>query len=107
MSEIKSCPFCGSEVNEKDCIEEWYGWSVVCDYCDSSGANRDKKEDAIKVWNQRPYDFDMPAIVKKVQQLEELISDFVKAWDTGEIAYWHEGHVNLYRQMVKPCKQPE
>jgi hypothetical protein len=24
-----------------------------------------------QAWNQRPYDYDMPAIVKKVQQLEK------------------------------------
>jgi hypothetical protein len=28
-------------------------------------------------WNQRPYDYDMPAIVKKVQRLEKAINQAI------------------------------
>ena len=68
--EIKPCPFCGSEIEEKDFVEEWIGWWVTCPVCDSLPAPT-TKEEAMQQWNQRPYDFDMPAIVKKVQRLEK------------------------------------
>lgn len=72
--EIKPCPFCGSEIEEKDFVEEWIGWWVTCPVCDSLPVPT-TKEEAMQQWNQRPYDYDMPAIVKKVQELQYDLSE--------------------------------
>lgn len=90
--EIKPCPFCGSN-NDLSIIS--YGtlehghFYVQCKKCGANGpqAKINKNnidhllrihDKAIKAWNQRPYDYDMPAIVKKIQQLQ-LENDKTKA----------------------------
>ena len=103
--EIKPCPFCGSE--DVEVFPNYGRYFAACCDCGSEGPNKERKEEAIRKWNQRPYDFDMPAIVKKVQQFEELVSSLIMAWDTGAIALWNENDIDIYRKMVKPCKQPE
>jgi len=68
--EIKPCPFCGSDGFNGTTITFYY---VYCGNpkCNMFGPNKKTEQDAINAWNQRPYDYDMPAIVKKVQQLEK------------------------------------
>jgi Lar family restriction alleviation protein len=69
--QIKPCPFCGS--NEDISIFSHYddcNFALFC-ACGFGGVTKKTREDAIQAWNQRPYDYDMPAIVKKVQQLEK------------------------------------
>ena len=109
--EIKPCPFCGSdEVKEFKKVNQLHKvelFGVCCWDCGGESGISGIKEEAIQKWNQRPYDFDMPAIVKKVQQFEELVSSLIMAWDTGAIALWNENDIDIYRKMVKPCKQPE
>lgn len=69
-NEIKPCPFCGGKASIQTSIRFQY---VSCQNpeCDSFGPNGLDEYEAIKLWNQRPYDYDMPAIAKKVQQLEK------------------------------------
>ncbi len=77
-NEIKPCPFCGSDkslttemifpISKKQNEFDWY---VICNRCSVYGPYTSSEDGAIKKWNQRPYDYDMPAIVKKVQQLEK------------------------------------
>ena len=109
--EIKPCPFCGS--NEIYCNDE-YLYSFVCQNCYSSSGKRTTHLEAIKAWNQRPYDYDMPAIVKKVQQLEEDLQEALfalKAW----CFMFPDGVSKLDKDIlekhnlieVSECKQPE
>ena len=67
---IKPCPFCGSKARIRSAISFEY---ISCENkkCEAFGPNGESKYEAIQKWNQRPYDFDMPAIVRKVQQLEK------------------------------------
>lgn len=67
--EIKPCPFCGSEVTETRQRNAFY--YVTCWNCRAESNLQLTKTSAIEIWNRRPYDYDMPAIVKKVQQLEK------------------------------------
>ncbi len=98
--EIKPCPFCDS--NESSIIF-YYDFAVRnCDKCEMQGPPANNETLANISWNQRPYDYDMPAIVKKVQQLVEQNKQF-------------QEQVNYYRNQVEkiskiwgvPCKQPE
>lgn len=67
--EIKPCPFCGSEDTS---ILFYHSFCVrACDICESQGAAKENEIKANEAWNQRPHDYDMPAIVKKVRQLEK------------------------------------
>ena len=76
--EIKPCPFCGSDAEYDDFTE-----AVTCvnKTCNSYGPDGKNDYDAIQKWNQRPYDYDMPAIVKKVRQLEEQNKELQKELD--------------------------
>lgn len=47
MTEIKPCPFCGS-----DCTEIGYWSYVVCRSCDASGPTGQSEERAIELWNK-------------------------------------------------------
>ena len=71
--EIKPCPFCGSDT-EVFFYEIGYAY-IEClnDECMAMGPDGNTKEEAIQKWNQRPYDYDMPAIVKKVQRMEAAL----------------------------------
>ena len=74
--EIKPCLYCKSkkvttEINVISFHQKVFDWFVFCVNCGARGPIENTEEKAIETWNQRPYDFDMPAIVKKVQQLEE------------------------------------
>jgi len=82
MSEkIKNCPFCNNESGngEVELVKNTKTAStldrnlfkVTCWRCGAESGARDSEEYAIWQWNKRPYDYDMPAIVKKVQQLEK------------------------------------
>lgn len=51
MSELKPCPFCGSDVGEP--IECTNGWYIVCDECGTAGLAYDSKAEAIAAWNRR------------------------------------------------------
>ena len=125
--EIKPCPFCGS--NDLSVIS--YGninsgcFYVICKKCNTEGPKVTIEKNelehilnihdlAIQKWNQRPYDYDMPAIVKKVQQLEEDLQEALfalKAW----CFMFPDGVSKLDKDIlekhnlieVSECKQPE
>ena len=52
MTEIKNCPFCGS-----DALEIWHRLngtqSITCENCDTIGPRADLGSKAIKAWNTR------------------------------------------------------
>jgi len=77
--EIKPCPFCGSEVIEVSWIDDLC--HVYCVECQSKTNDFDTYDDALMFWNQRPYDYDMPAIVKKVKELETKNKELQKELD--------------------------
>lgn len=113
MSYAKDCPFCGSNESHY----EWITTNIVviqCDDCNAHGTTAYTEDDALDAWNQRPYDYDMPAIVKKVQRLETQVTallvlldgfrnadpyiEFSQAWQDANKA-------NLLGFLS--CKQPE
>lgn len=110
--EIKPCPFCGSE--DVEVFPNYGRYFAACCDCGSEGPNKERKEEAIRKWNQRPYDYDMPAIVKKVQRLEEDLQEALfalKAW----CFMFPDGVSKLDKDIlekhnlieVSECKQPE
>ena len=51
MTELKSCPFCGSD---KLIIPDLFSHIVVsCDGCGTDGPAKKNEKDAIKAWNTR------------------------------------------------------
>jgi len=85
MSEIKPCPFCGSKFvilqNDYSVINQIRMVYMACVNCKSYGPDKPTKEAALQAWNQRPYDYDMPAIVKKVKELETKNKELQKELD--------------------------
>jgi Lar family restriction alleviation protein len=112
MSEqIKPCPFCSSE--DVEVFSNYGRYFVTCCDCGSEGPNKEGKEEAIKGWNQRPYDYDMPAIVKKVQRLEAAINQAITdcipllSWiDDDDTAVEMVEHLSEILGGAL-CKQPE
>jgi Lar family restriction alleviation protein len=117
MSELKRCPFCNGFVTENEIdFGEWSNmWSISCNDCHASTGNHFKKQDAIKAWNQRPYDYDMPAIVRRVQQLETqvtallvLLDGFRNADPYMEFSQaWQDADKAGLLGFLTSCKQPE
>jgi len=81
FDELKDCPFCGNKSgrNQVETIR-WTNTAatlhrnksqVICRNCNATAGAHLNSGDAVRAWNQRSYDYDMPAIVKKVQQLEK------------------------------------
>lgn len=110
-NEIKPCPFCGSEDTS---ILFYHSFCVrTCDICESQGAAKENETKANEAWNQRPYDYDMPAIVKKVQRMEAAINQAIT--DCIPLLSWIDDDDTAV-QMVEHlsevlggalCKQPE
>ena len=108
--EIKPCPFCGSDAEYDDFTE-----AVTCvnKTCNSYGPDGKNDYDAIQKWNQRPYDYDMPAIVKKVQRLEAAINQAIT--DCVPLLSWIDDDdtaVEMVEHLSEIlggalCKQPE
>ena len=124
--EIKPCPFCGS--NDLSVIS--YGninsgcFYVICKKCNTEGPKVTIEKNelehilnihdlAIQKWNQRPYDYDMPAIVKKVQRLEAAINQAIT--DCVPLLSWIDDDdtaVEMVEHLSEIlggalCKQPE
>ncbi len=114
MSEIKPCPFCG---NSEDLVIRGRVLSYIyCWNCGAESGLADSKDEAIEAWNQRPYDYDMPAIVKKVQRMEAALKIFAnpESWnDKGYSSYtefpFAKGDpITIAKQALgESCKQPE
>ena len=117
MSEIKPCPFCGSKFvilqNDYSVINQIRMVYMACVNCKSYGPDKPTKEAALQAWNQRPYDYDMPAIVKKVQRMEAAINQAIT--DCIPLLSWVDDDDTAV-QMVEHlsevlggalCKQPE
>ena len=55
---LKTCPFCGAEVEVvKDFESCFEGYSVWCKNCHSSSAIYYDKTDAVEAWNRRTNDY--------------------------------------------------
>ena len=111
MSEIKPCPFCG---NSEDLVIRGRVLSYIyCWNCGAESGLADSKDEAIEAWNQRPYDFDMPAIVKKVQRMEAAINQAIT--DCIPLLSWvndDDTAVEMVEHLSEVlggalCKQPE
>lgn len=50
MSELKPCPFCGSD---KIIISNWGMWRCWCSNCLAKADDMIRKKDAIEAWNRR------------------------------------------------------
>ena len=116
MSEIKPCPFCGSNEVEpfKKVNHELFGF--CCWNCGAESGFGGTEKRAIEKWNQRPYDYDMPAIVKKVQRMEAALKIFAnpESWnDEGyssytEFPFVKGDPIQLAKEALgESCKRPE
>jgi Lar family restriction alleviation protein len=79
----KSCPFCGSNNICFNFDSETKTYNIQCQKCYARTGYAFTHEKAREAWNQRPYDYDMPAIVKKVQQLEKENEQLKKMLELG------------------------
>ena len=79
--EIKPCPFCGSEMVEIHWTDKTICF-IECVECEARTGEIEGGDEAIDLWNQRPYDYDMPAIVKKVQELQYDLSEALTVLQT-------------------------
>jgi Lar family restriction alleviation protein len=90
--EIKPCPFCGSnEVEQFKKVNQIHDvklFGYCCWNCGAESGISGIEEEAIQKWNKRPYDYDMPAIVKKVQQLEKENEQLKKMLELGVNYEW-------------------
>lgn len=68
--EIKPCPFCGADTHY-EYLDRTRFYYIQCNNCNAMARGAATYEGAVNYWNMRHYDYDMPAIVKKAQQLEK------------------------------------
>lgn len=52
MSELKPCPFCGTEARTMY-VEDLGEWIAFCYYCGCTMEYYDSEESVIKAWNRR------------------------------------------------------
>lgn len=103
MSEIKPCPFCGSE----DVKYNSLAGCVICKACHSYGPNAAKEENAVKKWNAAPRKKDMKMekcckncvhiskeVDGKVYCVEEVDADY-------SCKYWEQ--VNPFESNPRLC----
>ena len=110
--EIKPCPFCGSEMVEIHWTDKTICF-IECVECEARTGEIEGGDEAIDLWNQRPYDYDMPAIVKKVQRLEAAINQAIT--DCVPLLSWIDDDdtaVEMVEHLSEIlggalCKQPE
>ena len=53
MSDLKPCPFCGSNNYSVDSYDRHHRWYAWCNDCHALLVGRDTKEEAIEAWNER------------------------------------------------------
>ena len=70
MSEIlKPCPFCGSPAHSG---HQRYGWFVECDVpCGGFMGFNQTEESAVKDWNTRFIDLDLPDRIRKMEMKDD------------------------------------
>ena len=75
MTELKNCPFCGSEKDLFSMPREMFisngvsknvGWSCICAHCDAHVWGREQ-EDTEATWNARPIEDALQARIDELQ----------------------------------------
>ncbi len=109
----KSCPFCCSNNICFNFDSETKTYNIQCQKCYARTGYAFTHEKAREAWNQRPYDYDMPAIVKKVQRMEAAINQAITdcipllSWiDDDDTAVEMVEHLSEILGGAL-CKQPE
>ena len=83
MSELKKCPFCGSEKELFSMPREMFisngvsknvGWSCICAHCDAHVWGREQ-EDTEATWNARPIE---DALQARIDELETAINTVIE-----------------------------
>jgi Lar family restriction alleviation protein len=83
MSELKPCPFCGSESAEAERAFGFY-W-IGCHNCGAKGGSDLLKEKAIEAWNRRADDIDIPIYDKETRH-ENCTVQILENTETGRIS---------------------
>src|SRR5690606_3441847 len=117
IEQIKPCPFCGSDEVEQfkkvNRIHDVKLLGYCCWNCGAESGIAGIEEEATRKWNRRPYDYDVPAIVKKVQRLEAAINQAIT--DCVPLLSWIDDDdtaVEMVEHLSEIlggalCKQPE
>ena len=112
MSEIKPCPFCGADTHY-EYLDRTRFYYIQCNNCNAMARGAATYEGAVNYWNMRHYDYDVPAIVKKVQRMEAAINQAIT--DCIPLLSWvndDDTAVEMVEHLSEIlggalCKQPE
>jgi hypothetical protein len=78
MTELKPCPFCGSEAGRREhCI---FGEVVEFAYCPNENCSFRHRTASVTDWNTRPIE---DAILARAEQLEAMVERLVEAIESG------------------------
>lgn len=90
MTELKECPFCGSDgdVYNANCRTpdadgtKQINWVVDCSVCNFGNEFEDSEEEAIKAWNERPTEDNLKADNKLLRddlgEVQKLVTSLEK-----------------------------
>jgi len=115
MSEIKPCPFCGADTHY-EYLDRTRFYYIQCNNCNAMARGAATYEGAVNYWNMRHYDYDVPAIVKKVQRMEAALKIFAdpESWNDKGYSFYTEfpfvkgDPIQLAKEALgESCKQPE
>ena len=110
--EIKPCPFCGADTHY-EYLDRTRFYYIQCNNCNAMARGAATYEGAVNYWNMRHYDYDVPAIVKKVQRMEAAINQAIT--DCIPLLSWvndDDTSVEMVEHLSEIlggalCKQPE
>jgi Lar family restriction alleviation protein len=106
MTELKSCPFCGNDLNTQDHMDTIYPrdremtlWQVVCQRCSATMLG-ESKEHAIDSWNQREPELDSISDQEwdaAIIQIDQFFTDLrTTQTEDGELKFDQAQRWSLY-----------
>ena len=104
MSELKPCPFCGSEVQDDERGEKYPrkspmgGWIIHCECCGASLSQFRKSGKGEISWNTRPIE---DALQARIAELEGHIGQLFEAGNEIVVEYCGETLSDYGLQIVK------
>jgi len=105
MSELKPCPFCGSEAGTYKFILP--GEIVWLAYCPNENCHFSHRTASLAAWNARPIE---DALNERIAELEAFIDQLIEAGESMSLAVECENQIeaNAYyswKELVKDWKE--